>query len=238
MHPVAGVAAPDRGQAGIHPAFRILLLLVLAGMLFRYSLTAMALALAVLLAVAAATGRGVLRGVATALRRVRWLLASIVIIYLWLAPEPGATGHPWYLPSWSELDLALRRGGVLAVLVIAVELLRRHTGATHLAAGLVTLLRPLAWLGLDTSVFARRLALTLDAVPLLSERVARAAAGRRIRRGVAGWGDAAAMLVRDLESGAIGPPAVATLPLLAPPGVRDWLVLAGGSAACVLVAGL
>jgi energy-coupling factor transporter transmembrane protein EcfT len=233
MAPGPGVTTPDESPGWLHPAFRILLLLVLAGMLFRYSLGAMALVLGVLLAGAAASGADTLRGILQSLRRIRWLLISIFVIYLWFAPEPGLAGRPWYLPSWSELDIALRRAGVLVVLVAAVELLRRRTAVPFMAAGLVMLLRPLAWLGVDTGVFARRLALTLEAVPLLAERVARAVAGRRIRRGVAGWGDAAAMLVRDIESGAAAAPQGASLPALAGPVMRDWLLLAVGVAAVV-----
>ncbi|MFU8896598.1 MAG: hypothetical protein ACNA8J_09440 [Gammaproteobacteria bacterium] len=231
-----GGPAPDEGPSDFHPAFRILLLLVMAGMLFRYSLAAMVLLLSVLLLGAAASGRETLRGILKSLRRIRWLLLSIVVIYLWVAPEPGIDERPWYLPSGSDLEMALRRSGVLVVLVTAVELLRRHTPAPRMAAGLVMLLSPLARLGVDTGVFARRLALTLEAVPLTAERVARAASGQRIGRGLAGWGDAAAGLVRDIESGAAGAPAEAALPRLDRPGRRDWLLLLAGVAA-VLLAG-
>jgi hypothetical protein len=229
-----GVTTPGEVPAGLHPAFRILLLLVLAAMLFRYSLAAVAATLAVLLLAAAAGGRDVLQGVLRAARRIRWLLLSIVVIYLWLAPEPGG-GSAW-LPSWSELDLALRRSGILLVLVVAVELLRRHTGAAHLAAGLVLLLRPLGWVGLEVEVFARRLALTLEAVPRTAERVAAAATGRRA--GPGGWGDAAAILVRDIEDEAVQLPETARLPQLPPPGVRDWCWLAAGVLLCLLASRL
>ena len=231
MRATPGVPAPDEAPGGLHPAFRILLLLALAAMLFRYSLPAVILALAVLLAFAAASGREMLAAVLKAVRRIRWLLLSIVVIYLWIAPEPGAAGSAW-LPSWSELDIALRRSGVLVVLVVAVELLRRHTGALAMAAGLVALLRPLGKLGVDIETFARRLALTLEAVPLTAERVAGAASGRKA--GFAGWGDAAAVLVRDIEQSAADLPASAALPALDPPGVRDWLLLGAGVLACVL----
>ncbi len=227
-------AAPEALPSGLHPAFRLLLLLVLAGMLFRYSLAAMALVLALLLAGAAAGGGDTLRGILRSLRRIRWLLISIAVIYLWVAPEPGMAGRPWYLPSWNELETALRRAGVLVVLVTAVELLRRRTPAPQMAAGLVMLLTPLARLGLDTSVFARRLALTLEAVPLTAERVAHAAAGAPIRRGLASWGEAAAVLVRDIESGAAGAPAAAELPRLRRPDARDALWLFLGIAVCLL----
>lgn len=233
-----GGTTPDPGFSGLHPAFRILLLLVLAGMLFRYSLAAMALVLAVLLLGAAVFDPGAFQGILRSLRRIRWLLLSIVVIYLWVAPEPGVAGRPWYLPSWQELDTALRRSGVLVVLVTAVELLRRRTEVARMAAGLVLLLAPLARLGIDTGVFARRLAMTLDAVPQTAERVARVASERRIERGIAGWGEAAATLVREIESGAAAAPRAATLPVLRRPGGRDWLLLAGGVVACLLAGGI
>jgi hypothetical protein len=228
-----GESAPDGRPTGLHPAFRILLLLVLAGMLFRYSLAALVLVLAVLLAAAAAGGGGALGGILRALRRIRWLLLSIVVIFLWIAPEPALADQPWYLPAWSDLELALRRAGVLVVLVAAVELLRRHTPASHLAAALVQLLRPLSWLGVETGVFARRLALTLDAVPLTAERVAQAAGERRIRRGLGGWGEAAAGLVREIESGAVAASREVALPELGRASARDWLWLAAGVALCL-----
>lgn len=234
MRPAPVGTTPDEDPSGLHPAFRILLLLVLAGMLFRYSLAAMALVLGVLLAGAAWSGADTLRAILRSVRRIRWLLLSIVVIYLWVAPEPAVHGQPWYLPGWSDLDMALRRSGVLVVLVSAVELLRRRTPAPRMAAGLVMLLSPLARIGVDTGVFARRLALTLDAVPQTAERVAQAAGRREIKRGVAGWGEAAAALVRDIETGSGLAPREASLPALGRPGLRDWLVLAGGVAACLL----
>lgn len=234
MRPAPVGTTPDEGQSGLHPAFRILLLLVLAGMLFRYSLAAMTLVLGALLVGAAWHGADTLRAILKSVRRIRWLLLSIVVIYLWVAPEPAADGQPWYLPGWSDLDMALRRSGVLVVLVTAVELLRRRTPAPQMAAGLVMLLSPLAKVGVDTGVFARRLALTLEAVPQTAERVAQAAGRHQIKRGLAGWGEAAAALVRDIEAGSGLAPREASLPALGRPALRDWLVLAGGVAACLL----
>lgn len=233
-----GATVPDGRPFRLHPALRILLLLVLAALLFRYSLAAIVLVLAVLLGIAAASGPDTLSGILRSLRRIRWLLLSIAVIYLWVAPEPGVEGRPWYLPSWHDVDIALRRSGVLVVLVTAVELLRRHTPAPQMAAGLLQLLRPLGRAGLNTELLARRLALTLDAVPRVAERVARAAAGEQIRRGLAGWGEAAAELVRDIEAGTTGAPEDASLPRLGRPVARDWLWFAAGAAACLAMAQL
>lgn len=224
---------PDAPRGAVHPAIRILLLVALAAMLFRYSLSAMALVLAVLLG-AAARAEGLSR-ILRSIRRIRWLLVSIAVIYLWVAPEPSAGG---LLPGWPDVELALRRAGVLVVLVAAVELLTLNTPAPLMAAGLVRLLRPLEVLGIDVRRFATRLALTLEAVPATAELVAGAAGERRIRRGVAGWGEAAADLVERIEAGARPVPGEATLPDPGPVRGTDWLVLGVGTALVVALGAL
>jgi hypothetical protein len=238
MAAAPGGQAPDEAPNGLHPAFRILLLFVLAAMLFRYSLAALGVALAAILLAARALDSGALPGILRALRRIRWLLLSIVIIYLWIAPEAGAASRPWYAPSTLELDTALRRSGVLVVLVAAVELLRRVTGTSQMAAGLVFLLRPLGRLGIDIEIFARRLALTLEAVPATAERVALAAGRQGGGRGLARIGDAAAELLREIERDAAAVPQSASLPVLSRPAARDWVALAVGIGAIFLVGAL
>ena len=224
---------PDAPRAGLHPAFRIVLLVALAAMLFRYSLPAMTIVLAGLLAGAARAG--VLGRVGRSIRRIRWLLISIAVIYLWIAPEPAGGG---VFPAWPDVELALRRAGVLVVLVTAVELLTLHTPAPLMAAGLVRILGPLRLLGVNVERFAGRLALTLEAVPATAEKVAEAAGGRRIRRGVAGWGEAAADLVQRIETDAGAGPGAAALPDPGRADARDWLTLAAGVAAVVALGAL
>jgi len=219
---------PDVSRAGLHPAFRIVLLVALAAMLFRYSLAAMTVVLAAL--VAGAARAGVLARIGRSVRRIRWLLVSIAVIYIWVAPEPAAGG---LFPAWPDVELALRRAGVLVVLVTAVELLTLHTPAPLMAAGLVSILQPLRLLGVNVERFAGRLALTLEAVPATAEKVAEAAGGRHIRRGVAGWGEAAADLVQRIETDAGAGPRSAALPDPGRAGARDWVTLLAGIAAVV-----
>lgn len=229
--------APARGRdaprAGLHPTFRILLLLTLAGMLFRYSLTAQVVVLALILAGAVRTG--ILPRVGRAVRRIRWLLLSIAVIYLWIAPEPGSGG---FIPAWPDVELALRRAGVLVVLVAAVELITAHTPAPLMAAGLMQLLRPVSAAGIDVSRLARRLGLTLEAVPATARMVAEVAGTKRIRRGLAGWGEAAADLVERIEEGARAAPEEARLPDPGRAGGADWLVLGLGVACIIALGGL
>lgn len=209
------------------PVFRLAVLLALGAALFRYSLAAQVSLATVMLGLAAARGGESLRQLMHALRRVRWLLLSLAVIYLLVAPEPRPGAAGGILPGWPDIELALRRAGVLVLLVSAVELIRQTTPAPEMAAAVAVLLRPLAWVGVDTARFSRRVALTLDAVPRTAEAVAHAAGRAGIRgRDLSGWSEAAAALVRDIESGATHTSPAAGLPGLASPAPADWLALA------------
>ena len=72
-----------------------------------------------------------------------------------------------------------------------------------------------------------------QAVPATAEKVAEAAGGRHIRRGVAGWGEAAADLVQRIETDAGAGPRSAALPDPGRAGARDWVTLLAGIAAVV-----
>lgn len=101
----------------------------------------------------------------TMMLRLRWLLLSMFIIYLWFTPG---------VPLWPELSLwspsregvmmGLHRAAVLLLLVTAVSLLLQSTPRTQMVAALLWLLKPLAMLGFPNERFAVRLALTMEAV--------------------------------------------------------------------------
>jgi energy-coupling factor transporter transmembrane protein EcfT len=185
----------------LHPVLRLVLLLALGGALFRYSLAGQLAILAALVLMVGRGGRDKLELLYKALRRIRWLLLSIAVIYLLVAPEPRP-GAGWALPTWPEWSLALRRAGVLVILVSAVEWLRQTTPAATSAAAIAVLLRPLNRIGFRPERFALRTAMTLDAVPRTAEVVAQAAGRAGIKpRQFAGWAEAAAGLIEDIESG-------------------------------------
>lgn len=216
---------------------RVLALLFLGAGLFQFSLTALGLVWLFLIAATAYRGHEALSGLRRALRRIRWLLLSIALIYLWIAPEAD-TGGGW-LPSMTDTLLALRRVGILVVLVTAVELLRQTTRAEYTAAAIAALISPLRWLGIETQRFARRMALTLEAVPVASEVVGRAAGDTTIKkRSLAGWGAAAARLIRDIETRGLAGTGGIQLPVLGYPRASDWLVLTLVVAASVALAWL
>jgi energy-coupling factor transporter transmembrane protein EcfT len=208
------------------PVFRLLALAALGAALFRYSLLGQAAVAALLLGFSANRGRESALGLWRAIRKIRWILFSLVLVYLVFAPEPSVgTGA---LPAWTDLDQALRRAGVLILLVCAVELMRQTTPADAIAAALAALLKPLGWLGIDTERFSRRVALTLDAVPRTAQAVSDAARRAGIRgRDLGGWAAAAAELIREIEAGDTHTREAAVLPKNPRPEPMDWLALAG-----------
>ncbi|MEW5942815.1 MAG: hypothetical protein AB1710_03055 [Pseudomonadota bacterium] len=143
----------------LHPATKILLWLMLAvaiQWLRMPSLLALSLLLGLLLAAARASGFGRL------LRRTRWLLLSLLLIYAFATP-----GDP-LLPSLgaaSPTAQGLEAGGMqawrLAMLLAGLSLLLAACSRNDLLAGLYLLLRPFSFLGLDAEKFAVRIWLTL-----------------------------------------------------------------------------
>ena len=207
-----------------HPVIRIQALVFLGAGLFQFSLTALIAIFAILLGLTAARGQQALQGLHKALRRIRWLLLSIVIIYLWVAPQPDSTGG--LIPATRDIALALKRAGILAVLVTAVELLRQTTPAEYTASAIAMLISPLRSLGIDTTRFATRMALTLEAVPATSDVVIRAASKTTIKkRSLTGWAEAAARLIQDIETRGDGSTSAVHLPELGIPKALDWLIL-------------
>lgn len=208
-----------------HPVIRILALVFLGAGLFQLGLKALSLVFALLLLMSAIRGREALLGLRKALKRIRWLLLSIVIIYLWVAPQTGTDSG--FLPANADIVLALKRAGILAVLVAAVELLRQTTPAEYTASAIAMLISPLRMLGVDTTRFAKRMALTLEAVPATSELVVRAAGETTIKKGsLAGWAEAAARLIGGIETRKDGQVTDIQLPELGAPLMLDWLLLA------------
>jgi energy-coupling factor transporter transmembrane protein EcfT len=216
------------------PVFRLVALAALGVALFRYSLIGQLGVAALLLGLAAARGHGSIAQLWRAVRRIRWLLLSLVVVYIAFAPEPTPTGR--LVPAWAETEQALRRAGVLVLLVMAVDLMRQTTPPPCIAAALAALLSPLSWFGVSTGRFSRRVALTLDAVPRTADAVSAAAGRAGIRgRDLRGWAVAAAELIREIERGDTHTSETAALPRNPRPTLADWAVLA---AVLALILGL
>ncbi|MGH8496954.1 MAG: hypothetical protein ACREVN_12555 [Gammaproteobacteria bacterium] len=222
-----------------HPLVRLLLLILLAALLPALELPALMIVLAAILAICLRSNAGDWRRLVNALYRLRWLLASILVVHLGFAGDGVAVldGSIW-LPAPAAVRLACEHVALLVVLLAAVELMRQTTPAAEVAASLVRLLEPLRAAGADTRRFALRLALTMEAVPECGRLLSEYTRERRIhKRGLRAWADTAAELVRVTElraaEGACG--GATELPVLQPAAVRDWLAFGVAATALVLL---
>jgi energy-coupling factor transporter transmembrane protein EcfT len=94
------------------------------------------------------------------LKRTRYLLLAIVLIYGWATP-----GQYLWANSWAPTEEGLLRGGeqmlrLLGVLA-ALQVLLWRLSAAQMFSGLYTLFAPLTWLGFDRQCWALRLSLTM-----------------------------------------------------------------------------
>ena len=126
--------------------------------------------------------------------RARWLLLTILVLYAGFTPGESLLPQ---IPGLSREGLfeATRRMLILILLVQAVALLLRTTSVAQLVAGLTLLLQPLRVVGFDHQRFARRLGLSLQHVDRMREHMQIAR-----HRHPDSWADAAAELIREIES--------------------------------------
>lgn len=99
------------------------------------------------------------------LRRSRWLLLAVALMFGWMTP-----GMPTILPGATDegLRLAAEQLARLLTSIAMVALLLRLLDPSALMSGLHRLMRPLAWFGVNVDRMVLRLALTLrylDAAP-------------------------------------------------------------------------
>lgn len=143
----------------MHPASRILIYLLVAlaipGLL--------SFMLPLLLIIALATDS--LRQPWRLIWRTRWLLLVLFLGYAYSLPgEPALV----WLGAVSPTQEGLARGGLqavrLLVLLLWLDVLVLRLPTAALMAGVFTLLRPMAWLGLGVERVALRLGLTLRAI--------------------------------------------------------------------------
>lgn len=105
------------------------------------------------------------------LRRMRWLLLSLLVLYGWYTP-----GAPLieFLGDWSPSAEGVRLGLIrivsLLLIGLAVAWLLASTMMTDLIAGLIWFLAPGRWIGLPLDRLALRIALTMQAVGELREQ--------------------------------------------------------------------
>lgn len=144
----------------IHPATKILLWLVTA-----LAVQGMGLAMLALVTVPLVIALIMVGGLSSALlmlRRARWLLLPLVLIYAYATP-----GVPMFpvlgaiSPSSDGLHGGILQAGRLVALLLGLALLLNSCPRESLLSGIYILLRPFRFMGLDPEQVAVRLWLTL-----------------------------------------------------------------------------
>ena len=96
------------------------------------------------------------------LRRSRWLLISLILVYAFVTPGAAAVA---VLGAYSPSREGLLSGGLQALRLISLlatlALLLATTSRDRILAGLYFLLRPFTWIGVDIDRVAARIWLTL-----------------------------------------------------------------------------
>lgn len=143
-----------------HPAVQILVWVLLALLAQRLQPLALLVLSAILVSLALRLCAAQLLSL---LRRTRWILFSLLLIYAYTTP--GASWWPQlgFVSPTREgiLDGLLQLGRLLSVLS-GLAILLVLLPQTQLISGLYTLAYPLRWLGLSRERIAVRLALTLE----------------------------------------------------------------------------
>ncbi|MBI5451435.1 MAG: hypothetical protein HY940_08770 [Gammaproteobacteria bacterium] len=156
----------------MHPLIRIVFFLVLViGLAYAGPLLVMVTAAALAAAMLVQREWWVaLRGM---LRRIRWLMLTIFLIYLWMTP--GAPLLEEWNAAWMPSREGVLQGGLrilsLLAVVMAVTVLLAVTTRRQLCAALYQLVTPLRVLGLSRERFALRMLLVLETLPRIEREL-------------------------------------------------------------------
>lgn len=160
------------------------------------------------------------------IKRLRWLLLAIFVVYGWWTP--GAAALPAFgnwSPSISGLYTGLLRGVALATIVAAVHLLLQLTPRAQLLPAIMQLLRPVCSRALRERLAVRSV-LSIEAVALVQPVVSASLEQQRLRPGrFAALGEAArATYDQVLERAAQADTAAIEIAELAAPPLWQWLI--------------
>lgn len=146
----------------MHVLVKFLLLLSLA-----VALTQLAVTYQIVLFVFMVTGAVLshLKSFSNMLRRVRWLLVILLIIYAFSTPGEYVRGFPiWFSPSYEGIQAGLMQVVKIMIMLAALSVLLTTTSRELLIGGIYQLLSPFSMLKVDAKRFAVRIWLTMHYV--------------------------------------------------------------------------
>jgi energy-coupling factor transport system permease protein len=146
----------------LHPSVKIVYLFALAFAVYLLSPRALAI-LMVMLAGLLVYFRAV--NFLNLLKRMRWLILFLVLVYAFNTPGEYIREWPFDLaPTYEGLYAGIQQISRIAVMLAGVSLLLVTTARNSLMSGFFLLLYPLKWIRLDPERLAVRLWLTLHYV--------------------------------------------------------------------------
>jgi hypothetical protein len=160
------------------------------------------------------------------LKRLRWLLLAIFVVYGWWTP--GGAALPAlgsWSPSISGLYAGLLRGMALATIVAAVHLLLQQTTRAQLLPAVMQLLRPVCSRNCRERLAVRSV-LSIEAVALVQPLLSTSLQQQRLQRsGFSALGDAARSIYDQvLERAAEADTTAIDIAELATPPLWQWLI--------------
>ncbi len=163
------------------------------------------------------------------LRRMRWFLFSILVIYCWFTPGTplvhGVLLSGW-LPSVEGVSSGLQRVLALVLVIASVNLLLRSLSQMQLLAAIYLLARPLQLIGIKAEVVALRMTLVLETMAEAQDLIATHLPEKgRIPRKASGVGLLAADIFRHVvERASEEKPREVILPPVERPPLAQWLL--------------
>lgn len=143
-----------------HPAAQILAWCLLVVTLQVLALSALLAATGLILLCAFALSR---RGLVQLVRRTRWIMASLLLIYAYSTPgQPLSEALGTFSPSREGLSDGVMQLARLLAALAGLALLLDRVHRLRMISGLYTLFAPLRWFGVSRELIAVRLALTLQ----------------------------------------------------------------------------
>jgi energy-coupling factor transporter transmembrane protein EcfT len=163
----------------LHPTTRILAFILLAIIVQRLTLVHLSILASVLAMLLVAVKASIFIQM---LRRMRWLLLTMLLIYAFSTPGEYIAEWPyWVAPTLEGIDAGLIQALRLLAMLAGLALLLTLTDRDRLIVGFFVLLAPLRRLGLDPERFAARLWLTLHYVEKPQDKKTPAAMFEQLR---------------------------------------------------------
>jgi len=152
------------------------------------------------------------------LKRLRWLFLSLLILHLWFS-----AGQWSWIPTISNVFIAIERVGGLIIIVLTAHLLVKTTSTQAIIAALQWWLMPLKFLGFSSEKFTVRLALVLDTVHSVT-KIQTQAQTTDIKNPIIKIADKVSTLfVQVLEQAENAPLNQLNIPSLTAPPLWQWL---------------